>query len=105
MSLQLFDSTRMPYRDAFGFAAHPDLDLFTRDTDTYDEDALARSGFVLAARPVEGDEPALADAYDEGDEHAMARWEPTPPVGDGWRLAAVYDTENGPIAVFVRRLD
>lgn len=101
----LFDPARMPYRDAFGFASHPDLDMFTTEAAVYDEAALARSGFALAARAAQDDAPELVSAYAEFDENAIARWQPTPPDGDGWRLVAVYDTEAGPLAYFVRRLD
>ena len=105
ISTTLFDPDRMPYRDAYGFVSHPDLDLFTNESAVYDEDALARSGFALAALSSQDDTPELMAAYEGHDEHAMARWEPTPPAGDGWRLVAIYDTEAGPLAHFVRPLD
>lgn len=100
----LFDPARMPYRDAFGFVTHPDLDLFSTDAELYDEDALARSGFALAAVSAEDDAPELLTAYESHDEYALARWEPTLPEGDGWRLVGIFDTEAGPLAHFVRPL-
>lgn len=35
-------------------------------------------------------------------EEAVKAWSPTPPKGDGWFLAAIYDTEDGPYACFTR---
>jgi hypothetical protein len=43
--------------------------------------------------------------YDEGNSPDCSYWTPTPPEGAGWLLAAIYDTEDGPVALYVRSAD
>jgi hypothetical protein len=44
---------------------------------------------------------ALYGATEEwGD--VIREWEPTKPQGEGWFLAGIYDTEDGPYACFTR---
>lgn len=42
----------------------------------------------------------LMKDYEAGDHTLGARWRPEPV--DGWTLAAVHDTEDGPVAWFIR---
>lgn len=95
MSDTLFSPERLPPPDEYGFFVHPDLPC-----DDEDEDV---GGFDIAFVGMEYDAPGLADEYvDDEDMTAPTRWTPTPPKGDGWMLAAKYDTEDGPYALFVR---
>ncbi len=48
----------------------------------------------------EADE-ALTKAYEDGASDICARWHPSVP--EGWLLGAKHDTEDGPIAVFIRK--
>lgn len=41
----------------------------------------------------------LGDRHEAG-ENVLPDWNPTPP--DGWLLGAKYDTESGPVAMFIR---
>lgn len=45
----------------------------------------------------------LLDEYSDGASDILARW--SPPVPDGWMIAAKYDTEEGPCAIVIRRRD
>lgn len=99
---RFFDPARQPPRDRYGFTAHPDLALFANEG-TADADALSKAGFSLEFVLLESDAPELLDAYHGGDSTALARWFPTPPELDGWHLVGLYDTDNDPVAVFVRR--
>ncbi|GJG92883.1 hypothetical protein [Cupriavidus pauculus] len=47
------------------------------------------------------DDEALIEAVWEG--ASCAPWAPTPPDGDGWMLSDIYDTEDGPVALFIRK--
>lgn len=50
-------------------------------------------------------DPAADDiqaAYEAGEADVSA-WNPTPPIGEGWFLASVHDTEDGPYSVWLRR--
>lgn len=44
----------------------------------------------------------LMKDYEAGDHTLPARWRPAPV--EGWTLAAVHDTEDGPVAWFIRPL-
>lgn len=101
---RFFDPDCQPTRDRYGFTAHPDLDLFSTDDDALDHAAMHDAGFTMQTVALATDAPLLLDAYLDADECVLARWEPTPPQGGGWQLVGVYDTENDPIAVFVRQL-
>jgi len=97
----MFEADRLPPPDEMGFFYHPDL------PDTDDESVgppLEAIGFEYACVCMEDDAPEdVADAWFHGEDHtAPLRWTPTPPKGDGWLLAAKYDTEDGPYALFVK---
>jgi hypothetical protein len=103
-------SPRLISRDRDGEFWHPDLFPFVQGADT--DEAMVRSLSVLGyvARWVDGDETAFPDdvASTGGDRYweALRAWQPKQPEdGDGWKLAAITDTENGPKALFVRYVD
>lgn len=112
-----FDPSRMPPRDAEGFATHPDLEqllcdppLDTDGADLYIDPAkVSAAGFDAKCASMEQqlaeDHPAW-QAYFEGGAPGCAGWDPQPPEGIGWQLVAIYDTESGdgPAAMFVRAL-
>lgn len=86
-------------RDSCGMLDHPSFPVF-------DEDVSARlfvkafgleAAFALMEDDVDLD---TMEAYD-GD---CTAWTPTPPAGEGWLLTLIYDTEEGPCAMFVRTL-
>ncbi|WAC72110.1 hypothetical protein OU995_21450 [Roseateles sp. SL47] len=43
------------------------------------------------------------EAWSNGAEH-LADWNPEPPAGDGWVLLSIHDTEDGPVALYVRQM-
>lgn len=99
----LYDSGRMPKLDGVDdwAATHPDLPQWPDDEERALDPLLAIQGFEARV---------VLDDYrddDQGDfDHCawLAKWEPEPPSGDGWRLVAVTDSEDGPAAWFVRPL-
>lgn len=110
MSAVAFAPARMPARDEDGYAVHPDLELILEDGDEGDElridlEKLKRAGFEDAYVGFDDDvdDDAIRDRYFE-DGTGVSEWQPTTPDGEGWQLVGVYDTENGPYAMFVRRL-
>lgn len=48
--------------------------------------------------------PALYKRYVDSEEADCSYWDPTAPEGDGWFLAAIFDTESGPCALWFRPL-
>lgn len=98
----LYSTDRMPERDEYGVAFHPDLPEWPDDEERDTAPLIAAQGFEVVAVSGEGDIP---DALigDGGPEYfaALRAWQPQAP-GEGWRLVAVGDTKNGPMAWFVR---
>jgi hypothetical protein len=102
-----FATDRLPQRQADGSVWHPDMDGI--GDDEYDMRPQLRAlGWNCDSVSLE-DDGSLDDAareryYESGDGH-FSFWTPTFPEGDGWLLAAMYDTEDGPTALFVKKAD
>lgn len=68
------------------------------------EDIAWEHGFNCKCLSLEQDDdadPALTQAYEDGAADVCERWNPATP--DGWLLAAKHDTEDGPVALFIRK--
>ena len=97
---EMFDPEKLPPPDEMGFFFHPDIPGEDEDDDVHT--MCLELGFDAKAVAMEDDAPALIDEWFEAEDMtAPARWTPTPPKGDGWKLVAKYDTEDGPAAMFV----
>lgn len=92
---------RAPERDEMGLGDHPELPML-------DEGMMPRSFFAAL-----GLELAHTSAEDQLDWDVLgamseavnwADWLPTPPQGDGWKLVSIFDTEDGPVAWWLREL-
>lgn len=92
---------RAPERDEMGFGNHPELP-------SLDEGMMPRSFF--AALGLELTHTSAEDQLDGDVLGAMSEavnwtdWLPTPPHGDGWKLVSIFDTEDGPVAWWLREL-
>lgn len=92
---------RAPERDEMGFGNHPELP-------SLDEGMMPRSFF--AALGLELAHTSAEDQLDGDVLGAMSEavnwtdWLPTPPHGDGWKLVSIFDTEDGPVAWWLREL-
>lgn len=97
-----FEASRLPTRDADGHVQHPDMDGI--GWDEFDMGPQLRAlGWHSTTVCFESDASDEArDRYDEGNSPDCSYWTPTPPEGAGWLLAAIYDTEDGPVALYVR---
>lgn len=100
-----FEVARLGMRDENGHVQHPDMDGI--GWDEFDMGPQLRAiGWHTKTVSFESDASDEARArYDEGNSPDCSYWTPTPPQGDGWLLAAIYDTEDGPVALFVRTAD
>jgi len=101
----LYDPAKMPKLDGVDMCvvAHPDLPEWPNEEDEERGiDPLIRAqGFAWDV--VSGEYPD--DNNDDFDCLAwLAAWEPRTPAGNGWRLAMIHDTEDGPAALYVRPL-
>jgi hypothetical protein len=87
-------------RDADGWLDHPALPVC--DESVRFDELLSAFGMETYFRAMDGDvSPEEYDRYYD-EQGGCAGWTPAPPDGDGWRLLAVYDTEDGPNAMFAR---
>lgn len=99
----LFNPDRMPPRDDLGYHCHPDLDQFCDgDEGVLEPEDFRVAGFELAFMYLDGDHSEAAgvinDSYSQGNPDVSA-WNPE---REGWYRAGIWDTEDGPIAVFVQ---
>lgn len=89
-------------RDTSGWLTHPAMPICDEGVryDTF----LSAFGLQVQFRAMDGDATAedVERYFDQGDADCSS-WSPTPPEGDGWMLLEIYDTEDGPHAVFARR--
>lgn len=105
---RLFDPALMPARDEDGYAYHPHLDKFMigeeHEEQRLDIDALKAAGFVATWWGLDADHDEGDPEFDQYwlDSQGPTLWQPGEPEGEGWQLVAVYDTEEGPYALFVR---
>lgn len=100
-----FGVDRLPARDRYGFTSHPDMALFDMLPEYQPiKPVLKEFGFETAYIDFGADaSEELTDLYQEGDvELSVPKWTPSVPQGDGWLLAAIYDTEDGPYAMYVQ---
>lgn len=100
-----FDPARLPARDQDGHMQHPDMDGI--GWDEFDVGPQLRAlGWLSKTVSFESDATSeQRQRYSESDCPSCLHWTPTPPLGNGWLMAAIYDTENGPVALFVRDAD
>lgn len=89
-----------PARDEDGMCVHSAL--MQTDDEANVLLLLAAYGIRGALVGMEDDAPALYEAYSESGNADCSAWTPTPPAGDGWLLLGVWDTEDGPYALFGR---
>jgi hypothetical protein len=95
----MFELDRMPKADELGFFVHPDVPEHEDIEMTRVE--LARAGWEMCLDTA-GDALYIEEGELDYDPVKTNAWIPVPDAGDGWLLVAVYDTEEGPYALFVR---
>ncbi|WP_176079361.1 hypothetical protein [Paraburkholderia tropica] len=87
-------------RDEQGWCWHPDYPIC--DEGTRGDKFLEALGIEPAFVDMESDLPDFAERYHEEGLTDCTEWTPTPPAGEGWLLLEIYDTEDGPCALFGR---
>ncbi|CBJ37860.1 conserved protein of unknown function [Ralstonia solanacearum CMR15] len=88
-------------RDAEGWLTHPALPAVDEDVNC--RQLLAAFGIETFMRDMEADaDDATVKRYFTDGHPGCSDWTPTPPEGDGWRLLEIFDTEDGPHALFGR---
>jgi hypothetical protein len=87
-------------RTSDGFLYHPDYP--TCDEGTRADKFLEAFGIETRFVGAESDSPDFAERWIEEGLTDCSEWIPTPPEGEGWLLLEIYDTEDGPYAMFGR---
>ncbi|VWB69817.1 hypothetical protein [Burkholderia lata] len=88
-------------RDQDGMLSHPAVPYL--DEDVNYETFFAAFGIEAAFIHMEND--VDCDTYDQyfaSNSANCSAWTPSAPAGDGWLLLEIYDTEDGPVALYVR---
>lgn len=87
-------------RDESGWLTHPDYPVC--DEGTRADSFLEAFGIETAFVGMESDSPDFAERWHEEGLADCSEWTPAAPAGDGWVLLEIYDTEDGPYALFGR---
>ncbi|MGT3292752.1 hypothetical protein [Yersinia enterocolitica] len=97
-------------RDADGFWTHPDYFVPANGNEVGVEgefdawQALNRVVGKLEWMECEENAEELQAAFDSvGCDVSL--WQPKPPAGDGWFLASIHDTEDGPVCYWLRSIE
>lgn len=92
-----------PQRDREGYWTHPDYPEV--ETSAQFNAWLAVQGFECSTVMLDGDDGIGAEdageRYAAGDTDILA-WQPSKPEGDGWFIASIHDTEDGPVCAWLR---
>ncbi|MBR7929443.1 hypothetical protein [Burkholderia ambifaria] len=88
-------------RDEDGMLSHPAVPYLDEDVNYHTFFAAfgIESAFIHMENDVDCD---TYDQYFASNSANCSFWTPSAPAGDGWLLLEIYDTEDGPVALFVR---
>lgn len=99
--MNLFDPARLPMRDETGFTSHPDIPETEEEVSI--RPYLADLGYdvrgTFMSEDHDDDSEQFKDYY-EREPFSCSTWQPMSP--EGWQLISIHDTEDGPVALFVR---
>ncbi len=88
-------------RDATGFAWHPELVLLDEGMKV----KAFHAALGVEVRHTMAEDDLSMDEYDAMcDAENWRNWTPKPPSGEAWNLVAIFDTEDGPAAWWMREL-
>lgn len=92
-----------PQRDSYGYWCHPDMPEI--ETSEQFDNWISSQGLQYALHCLDGDDGIGAEdaqtRYEEGDTDILA-WQPSQPEGEGWFIASIHDTEDGPVCLWIR---
>ncbi|WP_273889800.1 hypothetical protein [Serratia marcescens] len=98
-----------PQRDQYGYWTHPDYFVPANGAEygvPGEFEAWKEANRVTGALQwMENHASAeQIDSYESGDGD-ISGWEPTPPAGDGWFIASIHDTEDGPVCYWLQPVE
>jgi hypothetical protein len=90
-------------RDEFGMWLHPAFPWHEVPEGGHVDDYAKEWGYQCHFQTLEGDAPeSVVERYSEANDPDYSYWTPSTPKGEGWFLGAIYDTEDGPAACWMR---
>lgn len=92
-------------RDEMGFWVHPELPDFGENLGSQFTEWQQEQGIACAFVSMEDDLPEdMIDRWESDGDYIdlVVKWNPTTPGGSGWFLLGIWDTEDGPVALFAR---
>lgn len=96
-------------RDANGYWSHPGIPEGDDDIESQVSFKAWMKSQCLAHHisSLENEDESLPayHAYYEKEVAGVVGWNSTPPEGDGWFTFSIHDTEDGPVWVWVRRVE
>lgn len=94
-------------RDADGSWWHPGMLQFDEGQELEAKNWLQAQQLTVSRNWLEHvseEHPAYIAIFEDGDGNFSA-WVDEPPKGEGWFTLAIYDTEDGPVWCWARRLN
>lgn len=95
-------------RDEMGFWIHPDFPDFGETLNSAYTDWLEEQKISCSFVSMEDDLPeGMIEKWENDGDYIdlVAGWNPTPSAGAGWFLLGIWDTEDGPVALFARHTE
>lgn len=89
-------------RDPFGYWSHPDFPATDDWSANTINDYLIRHQLEMNIIRLEDDNPYIAKRVFEHCDPDISDWKPTEPDGEGWFLASILDSEQGPACIWLR---
>lgn len=92
-------------RDEYGAWTHPQYPDLGEGTTSVEADAAFKAlGLEWAICRMEYDDPDLLEQMLETSDPSFLAWSPSRPDGCGWFEFSIHDTEDGPVCIWVRKL-
>ncbi|MCY1253057.1 hypothetical protein D9M68_122750 [compost metagenome] len=88
-------------RDANGHVQHPAMPSLGEDVCI--AEFLSAFGLEVDAIAMEDDDHTAWEQYTEAENTDCSFWNPSTPSGDGWVLLEIFESEDGPSALYARR--
>ena len=93
-------------RNKDGMWMHPAFPWNTVKEDTDIRPDIKKWGYQGHFVALDNDAPdEIVERYANSNDPDCSYWTPTKPKGDGWILGAIYDTEDGPVALWLKPLN
>ncbi len=92
-------------RDKIGMWFHPSFPWGNIPDETKFDPYVKEWGYIVKYVSLDSDAPeSVANRYYDSNDPDCSYWEPSKPKGEDWFLGAIYDTEDGPVALWMKSM-